>query len=221
MANANNIGTVAKSAQVVTAIIGPAGSATDKYPIFQGGVAFYLTLATGPLWIQPSGGSMDQYSQGTGKRSDESRPFTQLQIVNKTPNPVIFSVWVGWGDYIDNRVIMNNPMISNVVVPTSPIVNSTNNINIPDLGGAPILDIDGVTWLALTRTEICVSNYDIATTYTVEGMNAPHAPVWAVHPLTDVSRNVNGNFRIHIPSSTINAIVSEVYQAIKPSSLIV
>jgi hypothetical protein len=140
--------------------------------------------------------------------------------VNKTANAVIFSIWVGWGDYIDNRVIMNNPMISNVCVPTSPIVNSTNNINIPDLSGAPIVDIDGVTWLALTRTEICVSNYDIATTYTVEGMNAPNAKVRAVHPLTDIVMQNNGNFRINIPTSAINAIVAETYQAVKPSSLI-
>ena len=205
---------VAKSSQIVTSIV----QAGQPYPIRQTGEAFYLTLASGPLWIQPEGGSLDQYSQGTGKRQDPSLPFKGLQIFNRTSKAIVFQLRDGYGDYIDNRVILANGLVSDVVLPTSPVANSLNEIDIPDLSSTSILDVNGVAWLAIQRKAIYISNLDTASAYNLEGLDS-HLVVITAHPQSALVFPVAGNFRIKLPLSNINAIVSEIYEAVLPTTL--
>lgn len=200
-----------RSSQIITTII-PANGVT---PVDQAGTTFYLPLATGTVYIKPSSGSQNQYTQGTGERAMQN-PFTRLEIQNKNPFNVIISIFVGFGDYIDNRAILYNPLVSNIVYPTYPVPNAAGNILIPDLSGGAFIDLNGNNFLALSRVAVYISNLDTGLTYTLTDTAATKS-VLAVPPGTDIVFPVNGNLRIHVPSGVVNALVSEVYSSVTPT----
>lgn len=205
-----------RSSQIITTII-PAqvGNVPGVTPIDQAGITFYLPLATGTVYIKPSNGSENQYTQGTGERALQN-PFTRLEVRNRNPFNVIISIFVGFGDYIDNRAILYNPLISNIVYPTYAIANTLGNLLIPDLSGGALNDLNGTQFLALSRIGIYVSNLDLGVTYNLVN-TANTKSVLAVPPSTDIVFPVNGNLRITVPAGNINALVSEVYSAILPT----
>jgi hypothetical protein len=49
---------------------------------------------------------------------------------------------------------------------------------------------------------------------------AANKRVLAIAPGTDIVYPVAGDFRIWVPASTINAVVSEVYSAIQPTNFV-
>jgi hypothetical protein len=202
-----------KTAQIVTMVIAPG----QVYPILQTGDNFYIIISTGVISVKPNNGGENSYSQGTGQQYPAGNEFTNLQIKNNNASSVVFSIFVGFGSYIDNRVILNDPFLSNVVYPTAPTPNVTNNINITDKSGQAILDINGNNYLALNRVAIYITNYDLASTYNLQDYLHIVGTAVGVSPATQIVFNASGDFSIHIPSSTINAVVSEVYQAVKPS----
>jgi hypothetical protein len=207
-----------RTAQIISTAIAPGQNLT--YAV--SGSNFYLIASTAPLAIRPRGGLYNNFTTGKGQVVDEANLFNQLEVLNNTPNSVVFSLFVGFGGYIDNTLILNTSM-RQAVYPTAPVVSVGNIIKIPDLSGMPFVDINGNTMLALSRTGIYISNYDIASTYSLESLNPvqyslPNSRVLAVAPQTDVVYPVAGDFRIWIPASTINAVVSEVYSAIAPSN---
>lgn len=201
-----------RASQVVTTII-PANS---SIPLFVAGNEFYLTLATDVVRIKPNKGSESKYTQGTGSREVQN-PFDQLQLFNDTPNNIIISIFIGFGQYIDNRVILYDPLVKQIVYATYPVANSAATINILDRSGEAIVDINGTNFLALARVGIYVSNIDLASSYSIENLTGTVGAALVVFPQTDIVFPVSGNYRIHVPASTVNAIVSEVYNAVTPT----
>jgi hypothetical protein len=199
-----------RSSQIITNVL-PAG---QIFPVFQPGDAFYLVVATGKLLIKPNTGSENEYVQGTGLRPGNNSIFKQVQLKNPNTFPVVFQLFVGFGDYIDNRLIVNDPNQIQAVYPTSPLANTSNNIAIPDLSGQAFNDINGVPMLALNRVGIYVSNIDLALTYDLRN-NADTATAISIMPITSIVFPANGNFRIKTPSANINGTVSEIYNAIR------
>ncbi len=205
-----------RTSQIVTTII-PAG---QTFPIFQAGQEYYLIVATGQLYIKPNNGSENAYVQGTGLVVDDLNLFASLQIRNPNTYSVVLQIFVGFGGYIDNRLIVYDPNVLQVVYPTYPVNNTANEVLIPDRSGTPILDINGNAFLALNRVGIYVSNLDIGLVYNLQALITapnPAAVALAVQPLTNIVFPVNADLRIKIPAGNINAIVSEIYNAIRPA----
>lgn len=215
-ATASNPANGSKSAQVITTVI-PANGNTN---LFQAGTDFYLIIATASIDIAPNNASFNTYTQGTGLQVDPSARFDFVQIRNRTSNSVIIQIFIGFGSYIDNRLIVANPLISNIEYPTYDAnVSPLSDLFIPDLSGTSILDLNGNVWLALQRSALQIFNQDTGATILLKN-SANSISVAAVFPETGITLPISGNYRIKPPSSTIPGIVSEVYIAIQPSSVV-
>ncbi len=209
----NNSG---KSSQIITTII----PALSSIPVMVAGDTFYLTLATAAVDIQPSKSARSTYSQGTGERMKDN-PFTQLQVYNDSPNNVIISIYVGFGEYIDNRVILFDPLVFSVSYPTYPVPNAATVVNITDRSGQAITDQNGNRYLALYRKAIYFSNIDPAQVYTLADSGFVVGSVIAIQPTFNIVFEASGNFRVNIPTGPIgapvNAYISEIYAAVVPT----
>lgn len=204
---------VNRTSQIVTSII----PANTTIQVFQAGDKFYLVVSTAVLTIKPDKGSGAEYVQGTGCEVDDLNIFASLQISNNTPNAVVFQMFVGFGTYIDNRLIVYDPSVLQVVFPTAPINNVLNEILIPDRSATPIIAANGKKVLALNRVAIYISNLDSGVAYSISDLSPSTDIFLTVQPQSNIVYPANGNFRIKIPSGNINAIVSEIYNAILPT----
>ena len=206
------IGKANRGSQIITTII-PANS---SIPVLVAGDTFYLTLATAQVSIKPNRGVEANYSAGTGLKTEDN-PFDQLQITNPNANNVIISLFVGFGDYIDNRVILYDPLVKNIVYPTFPIANAGTNVLIPDRSGSAITDINGTVYLALSRVGIYVSNLELASVYYIRDFAASIGIALGIQPSTSIVYPASGNYSLNNGGSPVNAIVSEIYQAVTPT----
>src|SRR5690348_9933812 len=68
------------------------------------GTQFYMTVATAPISIRPSGGVFNDYVQGTGLQLDLSNAFSLLEIKNNNAAAAVFQMFVGFDQYIDKRL---------------------------------------------------------------------------------------------------------------------
>jgi hypothetical protein len=179
------------------------------------GTNFYVVTATANLSIRPENGVFSTYSQGTGENCDR---FSYVEIRNDTAQSIVCLIFIGWENFIDNRLILNAATTPNVANPTYPLPNVSSTVNIPDLSGGSFTDINGKKWLATSRVCILVFNLDAGTTYLLQKADATTAngvAVGAIYPVTPIRFEFSGNYRITTGSggANINAIVSEVYQA--------
>ena len=207
-------GALKRSAQIINTII-PAGV---TLPIFQAGQAFYVIACNGPLSIRPRDGVFASYYVGTGVRADPGNLFDLLEVKNANAYPVTLSLWVGFGDFIDNRLIPVSDLFFPIVFPTYPVAGALTSIDLPDRSGTAILDIDGTTWLALSRLQILMTNFDGANPMpVVNRTGAVIGRVFACLPNTSAVLEFAGDYRITLGAVALNCLVSEVYNCITPT----
>jgi len=182
------------------------------------GNKFYLIVATAAVNIRPggsAGGDFTLYSQGTGAQTQQ--PFDWLELNNPNSIPIIISIWCGFDDFIDNRLILANATLQNIAYPTQSTA-TTGQILIPDLSGGAFFDINGKKWLALFRQAILVSNLDPATPVLLQKYGAATSSGPAIlncPPQLPVEFQGSGNYTV--VGGSANVIVSEIYQAIPAS----
>ncbi len=199
-----------RSSQILNLIV-PAGKPIQ---LFQAGQQFYVILATGSVAIKPNNGSENIYTQGKGQVVPVDNQFATLQLRNPNAFDIIVSIFVGFGDYIDNTVILFNPQITNFVYPTFPVLSAAATIAIPDRSGTQIADINGNQWLAIARVALYVSNYDTGLTYNIKN-TASSLTMLGVFPQNNVVLNFAGGVSI-TDGASLNLIASEVYMGIVP-----
>ena len=181
------------------------------------GTQFYLTTTSAPISIRPDTGIGNLYSQGTGMQLDLVNAFSILEITNDNSFSVSFQLFVGFDQFIDKRLFLLNNQQPQVVYPTYPVSNAANVINIPDLSGQPFADINGNSWLAVSRSAIIVCNTDNGVTLLLQqsGASTSNAPaIAAIYPGTSLNYPCSGDYTISTGGGNINAIVSEIYSAI-------
>lgn len=152
---------------------------------------------------------------------DDANAFTQVEFQNPTANAVVVSLFVGWQEFIDRTLIINNVTNPAVVNPTYPTPNTAASIAINDLSGQTFTDINGKKWIAISRVAILVFNTDTAATYLVQLKGAATSSgkaIAAVFPQTAVRLDVTGDYAMATGGGNINAIVSEIYNAIPSTS---
>jgi hypothetical protein len=162
-------------------------------------------------------GAYSVFSQGTGVgEPNAAEQFDVVDIQNFNAYAVVVSLWVGYADFIDNRLILNNTVNQAVTYPTQPVAGAMN-INIPDISGTNFTDINGKGWIAIVRVAIIISNLDPAVSLLLQkaGSVVSNGPaVLLCPPALPVSHSSSGNFCINIGGGAINAIVCEIYSAI-------
>jgi hypothetical protein len=196
----------------------PAGG---TIPVPASGTTFYLLVATGTLQIRPSSGQFSPFNQGQGLRLLEINAFDLLELKNENSFTVVFSLFVGFDEFIDMTLITANTGVLSVTYPTYPVANSAAVVNIPDISGAEFQDINGTSWYALQRQSVNISNSDSGVTLSLLKANATGSgdpAVIQVFPQTSIAYPSQGDFRITTGGGNINAIVSELYQSIRKTT---
>jgi hypothetical protein len=184
---------IKRTAQIVNTIV-PAG---QTLPIYQAGEAFYIIFANGVVQIRPTDGTFNGYTTGTGVRADPQNNFPMLEVRNENAFAVVLSLWVGFGDYIDNRINLTSSPVVPVTVPgyDFKIGPASNNVVIPDLSATPYTDFAGNNWLLVSRASLLVSNAD-------------NSVIFALHR-RGVAIQENAAFLLAFPTMSINVDVQE------------
>jgi hypothetical protein len=191
--------------------------ANSTMPLPVSGTQFYLVVATDTVDIRPSGGVFNTYSQGKGLQLTLENAFSMLEIKNDHPFPVVVAIFVGFDDFIDKTLIINQSFEKQVAYPTYPTANAAASIDFVDLSGQLFQDINGNEWFALSREAIYVSNLDTGVTLLLaeSGATNPTDPATiAIFPTTSLRYPTAGDFTITTGGGNINAIASEIYYAI-------
>lgn len=207
----------AKASQIITNVVG----ANTTLPLPVTGSSYYVLTASAKVDIRPmsagSVGIFDTHVTGTGKRVGDVNAFEMLEVKNNNAFPVVFSIFVGWDDYIDKRLIVATDTNPQVAFNTYDTPNSAAIVNITDKSGQTFTDINGGKWYAINRVAILVFNTDGGVSLLVQKANSVvgNGPAVAnVPPLTAVRLDFSGNYRINLGGANINAIVTEIYNAV-------
>lgn len=213
------IGAKNRSSQIVTTILTPAGTPGAKYPISQAGDNFYIVLATGVVTVRPNRGVVNNFSQGTGLSTPDA-PFDYIEIGNpSTTENLVVSIFVGFGGYIDNRLIVQDPLVSQVTYPTFPVPNVANFATVTDRSRLAITDANGENYIALRRVALYVFNLELATSYYVFNA-ASTARVAVCAPPLAITFPSAGDFVVADGaggSAPLNAVISEIYEVVRPT----
>jgi hypothetical protein len=187
------------------------------------GTRAYLVIATAPVNMRARGAaygttsySLFEQGQGISQAGEDAVPFDVVDIQNPNAVPIVISIWIGFSDFIDNRLILANATVQNIANPVYPVANAALNVQIPDLTGGSFFDINGKLWLPLYRIAIEVFNTSNADIYFLQKLGATglaDGSIGAVQPLTPVRFDVSGDYSI-IQAAAINAIINEIYAAI-------
>lgn len=176
------------------------------------GNIFYVTFTTAPVTIKPSGGASNQYSTGKGLEVPVENSFALLQVSNPNAAAIVCQIVIGFDGYIDNTLIINETLTPQVTFPTYPVASAATSIVFTDKSGTAFVDANGGNWYAINRVAIIVSNLDTGATLLLQN-TALTKSVAAIFPVTSLRLDTAGNFKIN-SGSNINAVASEIYQAI-------
>lgn len=189
--------------------------------VAQAGNLFYVLSTSAPLTIQPvrAGATGSANIFGVAQGSPVNDGFETLSIQNFSLFPIVALIWVGYNSFINDQLTLVNSSYAQVAYPTysNPALSPAAVVNIPDLSGQPFLDINGKKWGALSRVAILVFNTDSGQTLLLQLATATTGngnSVGVIYPLTPVRFDFSGNYRINNGGSNINAVVSEIYNAI-------
>lgn len=209
-----SLGTVLSRTSITINNIVPANSILQ---VPCAGTQFYVVVQTAPISIRPSGGVFNVYEQGTGLQLEEINAFQLLEVKNENAFAVVFSIFVGFDQYIDNRLILTNTGQQLVANPTYPVVSAAATVAITDLAGSQFTDINGDDWYALSREAIYIFNPDPGVTLLLQlaGSVVSNGPAVAIiYPVTSLRYAASGDYSLSVGGGNINAIVSELYSAI-------
>jgi hypothetical protein len=205
---------LSRTSQVLRNIV-PANSSL-QFPV--SGNTFYVLFTSAQVIIKPGNGSANPYDTGTGLAAPEINSFGQLQIINPTANAIVFEIFVGFDGFIDNRVILAQVSgLRLVAYPTYPVTSAAASVAINDISATAFNDINGNQWYAVNRVAIIISNPDTGVTLFLqeEGSSIANGPaIAAIYPLTSLNYPVSGNYSLSVGGGNINALVSEIYNAI-------
>lgn len=199
-------------------------SALGSIPIVGKGNYFYFDTLSAPLQARPyvegTPGLANTYSQGTGL-SVKPGTFDTVELINPNNYPVVYSLRVGFGDFIDNRSILGGGAALPVVNPTYKTPGGSEaTIPITDVSGQSFTDINGTLWLAVNRIAILATNYAASTDYIIQaaGSLVNNGPgICAVLARTSIYLPVSGNYSMSNGGGVNNLTISEIYNAILPS----
>lgn len=215
--NAGYLGPVGAGRTASVINVSVAAGATLAFP--QAGDNFYFILLTAPIQARPSNGVFNTYQVGTGLRCDEGNYFSILELFNPNAFPVVVSFFVGFGGYIDNRVIIANNGVGNITFGTYTQLSSASFVEVDDLSGTTFPDQNGDEWIAIARNFVTVCNLDVGDVILVMAKTFdPANALYAVQPLTSISLPTSGDLGVTVNNSApINGYITEIYQAIRKS----
>lgn len=186
------------------------------------GTQFYFRIATGTLEAKTKTTIFSPYDQGEGQNFSSDNAFSLIELRNNNAFPVVFELCISFAGFIDNKLILAQGTDFRVAFPTYKTPNSAAVVNITDLSGTKITDINGNQWYAMWREAILVFNNDTGLTLLLQVADTTTAndeAVGIIYPVTSIRFDFGGNYRLNVGGGNINAIVSEIYHCI-PASVV-
>jgi hypothetical protein len=202
-----------RTAQIINTII----LANSTLPLFQAGEAFYIIACNSSVEIRPANGTFNSYYTGTGVRVDSQNAFDQLEVRNSHDFPVTISLWVGFGNYIDNRSILISNLFYRVGFPLNPVASANVSLDMLDKSGTAIVDINGKTWLALNRIQVLMTNFDMINSIPFLDMAGAVGAIFSCLPNTSAVFELDGDYLITLGGTPLNCIIAEIYNCIEPT----
>lgn len=206
---------VSRTAQIVNTIIQPG----QTLPIYQAGQAFYIVFASGQVAIRPANGTWADFTTGTGVRSDPLNNFDQLEVQNKNAFAVVLSLWVGFGDYIDNRINLAMSPVAVIAVPQYDQNPPATYVDVDDLSSTLYTDYAGNQWLLISRASLLVSVADLVNAwglYRRAGAVIEGTAFLLAHPAMSINVDVQGQVRVraYVGAPNLVGTIAELYNAI-------
>lgn len=148
------------------------------------GTAFYLYSCPAMLNVRPRGGQYNPYTQGTGLFLRPNEAFPSVDVQNKNAQAIAFSIFVGWGSFIDNRLILSGSAVP-VIDRISDLLSSAGSASPVTLASmASVVFLGAVpSSLYISRKSFQVTNLDSSNSLYVLGSDGNLASV--VLPLTE------------------------------------
>jgi hypothetical protein len=157
--------------------------------------------------------------QGTGYDAPLSDdPFTSVDIKNTSSLPITVVLWAGWANFRDQRLILANSSIPNIINPLYSGMTPAASVQVPDLSGTIFSDVNGTKWIAIARIGILLSNNDPSNEWMVQkfasvGFN-DGSTVFIIQPETEIQLPVSGNYSVFPAAGNVTGTISEIYQAV-------
>ncbi len=199
----------------ILSITVPAG-ATVPYQLQ--GTFFYNIASSGSFSIRPAGGSFNVYRPGTGYRLPANQSFAFIEIKNDNSFPVALAMFIGFGEFIDNRLILEGSVVQQILKVTySPTPAVAGPIAIDDISGQPFTDQNGTTWLAIGRVAFYVDNLSLSSNLLIQNDVSSGVVCGIVFPVTTRTVAAAGDFTLKNGLAAVQAAVVEIYNAIEPN----
>jgi hypothetical protein len=199
----------------ILAITIPAGQTIPQ--LIQGSF-FYVIAASAGILVRPKGGSFNTYQPGTGYRLPGDQSFSSLEIENPNAFPVSFAMFIGFGEFIDNRLILQQGVQYPVMKVTySGVPEVAGPIAITDVSGSAFTDQNGKSWLAISRICFYVDNLSTSANLILQDSASDGNNCGTIFPATTRTFPVSGNFTLKTGAAPVAACVIEVYNAIAPA----
>lgn len=204
-------------------------------PVQAAGTQFYLTAASGPLFIKADAGSYALYYSAMGNTVDDG--FSGLSIYNPTPYPITFSMLVSFSDVIDKRQLPTTEPMNVIKMATFVDGGPGGLANLPDVSGQQFTDPAGAAWLAIQRVSVWMQCSGVAaqpnTVYAefYAGLEADGDVLFVQQgPVANTSTppppiilQTSGDLSCFVNPTLVAAekgvSLFEIYQAIQPNSL--
>jgi len=193
--NVNNLEQFSRSSFVVKVSI--AAGAIYSLPCY--GDSFYLLGATLPVEIKTDLTAYKPYRKGTGEKFPEQLRFGRIEVLNPNVDAVVLTLWVGFGEYIDNRF----EILENYTV-----VQGSSTVTIG--AGATVTFTGAVTGQNIQRKAFLISNLDPSNPVILRDSAGNNCA--AVFPQTSVMIPVSGEIRVHNSTgAAISVYMSEIF----------
>jgi hypothetical protein len=221
---AQNVASLPRVSKSVPVILSAAtilnGQTTpSEISLTQAGDRFYVIATSAPVAIQSlragNVGATNSFQNGQGQTV--SQGFDTLAIKNFNAFPIVALVWIGFEDFINDQLVLNQTSTPQVTNPTQPIATgSAGDIQIPDLSGQQFTDINGKKWYAISRVAIIISNISpsVLTLQKFGNTSATGNAVLMIPAGLPIAHNSSGSFTISVGGGPVQAIVSEIYNSI-------
>jgi hypothetical protein len=205
--------------QLPAAVVVNGQAQPSQIPVQCSGDRFYLRVASAQVSIKgvraANAGTDNPFTGGQGQTVQNG--FEQLLVSNFNTFPVTGLLWVGFEDFINDQLVLDQSTLQNVTYPTQPVATGfAGNLAIPDLSGQSFLDVNGKKWFAVGRSAIIISNFSTGTSVNLQAKGATGATGPAVllcPPGLPIEHSSGGDFSMSVGGGVIPVIVSEIYQA--------
>lgn len=191
----NRTGSV-RNGQIPPGTVANPGVSTISVP----GQKFYFINLTGSIRAMTDVTPADIFELGTGRSFPPESQFLTLTLLNDSPTAIQYTVFIGWGDYLDNRPFVERKTQSFGAGFSSIAANSTVSFTgIPD-----------TTKNQFQRRSLQLTNFDPAIYLYIQ--DSTGADVLGVNPLQNAILYDASALKIaNKTASAVSCIVSETW----------